>query len=394
MKKINSTVAVVLLLCSAHVLAASPILATPGTLSGYTFFDAPQSSGDGGEIGDEVGTLQRCVYTPPSPDTTVTVSPILESSKDIKVYFRIVGGDGGPGVNGGGGGSSAILKNNQLVVTGPGANGGATATSKGGNFFMKKGDTLRMITGGGGGQGVWTAGYSVGGGGGAGYKGGGGGASHIGSGFTSAGAWAGRGGDVSPGVGGFVPGSMGGTAGSDSSGGIATYPDGSTAPFGTFNTGFTARIYSMQYVPGTGWVYPPTNDVAIKHPATLTRQGSPGGGRPHTWLSGSGGKAGFGGGGAAAFQGGPDSSATISYTSSNGDVTASYRDGYSNTYITSYKSTDIAKYDIPDYTMELTRKKVDLSIYNPSYYQYFVHAGSFPGQIILMYQAKACTVFQ
>ncbi|MVT36619.1 hypothetical protein GO497_01110 [Acidovorax citrulli] len=56
-----------------------------------------------------MSTLQRCVWTPSQGDQTVTVNPGYDYKKDITVYYRLAGGDGGAGYTGGGGGSSAIL---------------------------------------------------------------------------------------------------------------------------------------------------------------------------------------------------------------------------------------------------------------------------------------------
>ncbi|WP_157774155.1 hypothetical protein [Paracidovorax citrulli] len=135
--------------------SAGPIVVTPGSLSSYVYYPPVAGAGGsaGGGTGEDVSTLQRCVWTPSQGDQTVTVNPGYDYKKDITVYYRLAGGDGGAGYTGGGGGSSAILLNGAKVAVGPGGAGGSRAPEVTGVFKVKVGDTLRFVTGGGEAQG-------------------------------------------------------------------------------------------------------------------------------------------------------------------------------------------------------------------------------------------------
>lgn len=233
------------------VAIAAPVVVTPGSMAGYTYFPpATTGSGSGGSGTDNVGTLQRCFWTPPAGDHTVNLASSnwydYGDTRPLTLYYMVAGGNGGNNPGGGGGGSSAILKNGSLAALGRGGDGGLMSQPAEGTVQVVKTDILRFITGGGGGAGVsnssaFYSSYSQlsGGGGGAGYTGGGGGASST-SGITFAqyaaqwGESGGKGGGTTPGAGGFTNSSsnMPGTAGSGMNGGIGVYPNGSSVANG------------------------------------------------------------------------------------------------------------------------------------------------------------------
>lgn len=364
------------------------VVVTPGSLAGYTYFPKAQVSGSGagGGGGENVTTLQRCLYAPESPDKTVTVAnDMFDYDKDLSFYYRMVGGNGGAGFNGGGGGSSAILLNGAKVAVAPGGNGGSVAAEVAGFVKIKKGDTLRFITGGGGGDGYGSP--AVGGGGGAGYTGGGGGASKA-SGSISAGEAAlavGRGGGDTPGVGGAVAGGFAGTSGSGMTGGVSTYPSGSSSPVGTaggINSWYYHEIYGAPWVTST-----------LRHPATATIMGSPNGGMNYGFFSGGGGS--LGNGGSHAFNVQPSycngSSVNVHTTD---DHTYVNDNGPCYTYYNWYNYKRARSMFFPPHTSDMKLTRAYPTVTNNGYNPQNSVAGSFPGQIIGMYQAPVCGILR
>ncbi|WP_208935428.1 hypothetical protein [Paracidovorax avenae] len=369
---------------------AGPIVVTPGSLSSYVYYPPVASGGSAaGGAGEDVSTLQRCVWTPSQGDQTVTVSPGYDYQKDITVYYRLAGGNGGAGYTGGGGGSSAILQNGAKIAVGRGGDGNARASEVSGVFKVKVGDTLRFVTGGGGGDGLVANGFAVGGGGGAGYAGGGGGGS-LGSRSATAADYpgiAGKGGGDSPGAGGYASGSMAGTAGIAMQGGVGTYPDGSTAPYGTQADSYTGSItyYSDLYKYFSG----------LKFPATATTMGAPIGSADSNFTN-------FGGGGGKLASAGSVSirfnfaycqNANSSFTSSRDSVNISDNGQcYSNFNRYNYVLAKSEQYSTPGTDLLLTRKLADVS--NGGNQPINVAGGSLPGQIVTMYQAPVCGIFK
>lgn len=365
------------LFLQANQTQAAPIVATPGSVSGYTYYPPPNKmpTDSGSNSGNDVSTLQRCLWAPSSGDQTVTVYDDFGSNQSIKLLYRVVGGDGGSGPTGGGGGSSAILLNGVAAVIGNGGDGGSVAQQKSGSISIKAGDVLRFITGGGGGAGVWGGTFSIGGGGGAGYMGGGGGASHQGSNISSAPTAKGLGGGANPGAAGYGSGMWSGTAGAYLAGGVSTFLNGSSAPTDSFS-GTTNYSSYTDWNYGWGSYVPP----ATRWPASGTRQGSPmGDPTNYTWLGGSGGGLGYGGGIAV-----NTSNTTGAFSTSN-----YYRHTPNCSYNCDqwYAGADMSKYPPHNSSMNLTRQFVyDNSFGSP----WFASGGSFSGQIITMYQAQSC----
>lgn len=384
--------AALLALALATAATAQTILVTPGSLANYTYIPpgSGSGSGSGGGTGENVSTLQRCLWAPTTPDETRTVADgFYDFNKEVTVYYRIAGGNGGATAIGGGGGASAIVKNGAVVALGKGGDGGQSAAEVTGTFTIKKGDVLRFVTGGGGGDGVSSGSIHVGGGGGAGYTGGGGGASLAGRGLSALDLTtsAGKGGGTSPGQGGYISGGNSGTAGIGQSGGVSTWSDGSSAPIGSYYYG----TYTNQYYDNRG-------GRAVKFPATSTRSGSPTGNLLNAgngsnsvgdgYFSGGGGKPGWGGGrwaiigaygGCRATLTSNDTSVTID------DNTPCYT--FYNVYV--YRRETMSRYPAHTGDMQLTRTKTP-------YYQNGneVYGGSLPGQIITMYQAPVCGLLQ
>lgn len=279
----KSTAAFALVLAGAmHAALAAPIVATPGSLAGYTYFPAATSSGGGSSaVGDEVSTLQRCVFTPTAGDQTVRVDEksLYGYTKPIQIIYTMAGGDGGAGYAGGGGGSSAILHNGTLKELAPGADGGQISVVKYGRFAVNANDQIRFVTGGGGGDGISYSdpmgnAKTIGGGGGAGYTGAGAGGSSANRAITSASdilLAAGKGGGASPGVGGFVSGGFSGTNATGMQGGVSTFPDGSSAPMGAASSKIYSTSSSIMGSTYTAFFYEPTPS---RIPATDTTQGS------------------------------------------------------------------------------------------------------------------------
>jgi hypothetical protein len=176
--------AVALLLALTGAVAA-PVVPTPGSAAGYSFFPpVPSTSLSGAQ---EV--LAICYATPAATTRTLVMSSRnwFGYTKPITVYYKMVGG--GAGGNGGAaslpqigsaGGSTAILKNGALIAVANGANAGFAAPVVSGSFTVTGSDTLQFVLGGGGGgsdvgqayTGTWDS-YALPGGGGAGYYGGG-----------------------------------------------------------------------------------------------------------------------------------------------------------------------------------------------------------------------------
>lgn len=369
---------------------AGPIVVTPGSLSSYVYY--PPVAGSGGSAaggaGEDVSTLQRCVWTPSQGDQSVTVNPGYDYKKDITVYYRLAGGDGGAGYTGGGGGSSAILLNGAKVAVGPGGAGGSRASEVTGVFKVKAGDTLRFITGGGGGAGLTGSGFAIGGGGGAGYTGGGGGGS-LGSRSVSASdypAIAGKGGGEGPGAGGYASGAMAGTPGLYMQGGVGTFPDGSSAPYGSQADSYSGSLsyYSDFYKYFSG----------LKFPATPTTMGAPIGSADSnfTTFGGGGGRLASGGSVGIRFNFAYCQNANSSFQASrdsveisdNGQCYYSY-----NRY--SYVLAKTEQFPQPTSSLALTRKYPEVN--NTNNQPIIIASGSLPGQIVTMYQAPVCGVF-
>lgn len=368
--------------------SANTIVVTPGSVAGYSYFPpSTQKGSGGGGSGEDVSTLQRCLWAPNKGDQYANVIDDFGYEKEVKVLYKIVGGDGGPGINGGGGGSSAIIKNGGAVVIAEGGNGGKSAVVKSGVFVINKGDALRFVTGGGGGTGVWGGNFSIGGGGGAGYMGGGGGASHKGTNLGASSDMGGRGGGAAGGAGGYAPGTWAGTAGAYLTGGISTYLNGSTAPIGSPN-GNAYQWHNYRNF-NTGDTY--VSQVS-KYPATATRQGSPMGDwqgkswvSEPAWLAGGGGKLGVGGSGAV------DAGTKVGNYSA--DTSGGYYRGNECTYCSSYffAGSDMLNYPPHTTDMALTRRILVSQNGGPTDTQTWPNGGSsLGGQIILMYQAPVC----
>ena len=360
---------------------AGPVVVTPGSLASYTYFPPAASGGEvgGGGQGGEQDSLQRCLFAPTSGNQSVSVIDDFDYSKDIKLYFRMVGGDGGSGNNGGGGGSSAILKNGVAVAVANGGDGGGRiAPEMSGTLLIKKGDTLRFVTGGGGGGGYWTPSGSIGGGGGAGYQGGGGGASHSGTSRTATGSEVGKGGSTVAGAGGYAPGMWAGTPGGSLVGGISTYANGSTAPTPGNPTGFS-NFTDWNY----GTVY--FDPMKLRYPATQSQQGGPMGDMMiFSVLGGSGGSLGNGGAGTfdTAGRRGSFSGPNVFFSIPNCTYNCNW----------SYISSVMGKYPPHTEDMKLTRRIV----YNDAYgsVETPFQGSSLGGQIITMYQAPTCGVLR
>lgn len=402
--------AALLALAFATAATAQTILVTPGSLANYTYIPpgSGSGSGSGGGTGENVSTLQRCLWAPTLADQTKTIGDgFYDFNKEVTAYYRIVGGDGGPTAVGGGGGSSAILKNGAVVALGKGGDGGQSATQASGTFTFKKGDVLRFITGGGGGGGVaatqWGYTFYIGGGGGAGYTGGGGGASLGGRALTGtdANTSGGKGGGLTPGQGGYISGGLSGTAGIGPNGGVSTWSDGSSAPVGSVGPGDPVYRNAYSYVEysynGSTSVSGSTNS---KHPATPTKNGSPtgdlmNGGVRKNWdgfFAGGGGRLGYGGERARYI-----SSNTPNCTRANSSITSApdYTFVDDNTVCaTSYNQykwlrDNYKRYPPHTGDMQLTR------LQTPYYQNGNETYDSVPaGQIILMYQAPVCGLLQ
>lgn len=376
---------------AANIAAAAPVVVTPASMAGYNYFPPPPpaSSTGGGGSSDSTSTLQRCVWQPSSGDQTVTASNFYDYDKEINVYYRMAGGNGGAGITGGGGGSSAILKNGTVVAIGPGGNGQQNAAPVSGTFKVAKNNTVRFITGGGGGDGIIGNGYSIGGGGGAGYTGGGGGASanrHLVN--ADYPASAGKGGSNNPGDGGSVTSGMNGTSGSGMNGGVATFPNGNTTPTGNAGTGSYSQTWNYYDYWGL------SISEVTKHMATTTRSGAPAGGFNYRGFSGGGGRLGAGGQRATAV--GPSycngSSINLGYAPNEQYVNDN---GGCYTYYNWYTFylAEVAYYPASDTNMALTRRFRETPP-NNGYLPIYSTGGTLPGQIVLMYQAPTCEVFQ
>ena len=373
----------------AQVSNSAPIVATPGSLAGYTYFPAATSGGGSGSSGAEnASTLMRCVRTPTKNDRTINLadSAWYDYDKPITIYYKMWGGDGGHGSLAGGGGSSAILKNGAPVAIGPGGNGGQSAPAVTGQFTATKTDTLRFIVGGGGGGSYLDV---VGGGGGAGYKGGGGGASVAsGTPLSIPPEARGGGGSNTVGIGGFfTPASIGtavirtGTSGSDMTGGVSTYPDGNTSPIGSAQPNGTYQVEGSYDSSG----YRHISDSS-RHPATTTSSGS-----YITYTVSYMGTAGAGGGGALGFSGRiPMSFGTQNYNSfwvssiHTSNLEQRPRQGY---------ATDLAyteNYTRPTDDFNVSRVQKPITRHNGSNFYDISPSGALPGLIAIMYQAPTC----
>ena len=401
----KSTAAFALVLAGAmHAALAAPIVATPGSLAGYTYFPPSNNGGSSEASGTNVSTLMRCYKQPSANNRTISMSSRnwYDLDKPVQVYVRAYGGDGGGGPAGGGGGSSAVLKNGVAVVIAPGADGGKAASVTTGTFSISKGDTLQFIVGGGGGGSYGSITTSiVGGSAGAGYKGGGGGASSTGKVAAGDPNIAGKGGGSNPGTGGFVtPGyqisgsSLPGTSGNGSDGGVGTWPDGSSQPLGTFQTGAgQTRTYSTRYN-----ISPDFQQVsyASRWPASLNYSGSvviSNVTQNYIYYAGAGGGAGSGG----TSSGSSYSDGTTNWVSTTSSPNAPARISnffrvYSNTYYpncgytpNAYETYAATEYNVcsasqwPENTDSFN---VSRTIVNPR--------GSYPGQIVVMFQAPTC----
>lgn len=241
--------------------AHSQVTVTPGTVSGFNFFPPkPAVAVIGTSDGKPVEGLNKCYRGQHLPDASYVLnSKSFWSGNTIRMYYKILGGDGGLSANGGGGGSSILFQNGNVVAIGPGGDGNKEAKEVFGEFWVKPGDVLRLITGGGGGTGVPGA---AGGGGGAGWKGGGAGGMYT----------PGKGGTDNPGAGGTGGGaSQYGTAGVNSNGGVSMFPDGNSAPTGN-GPNYTWHWASIGWgLPG----YPGAQTRAdTRWPATPSRNGS------------------------------------------------------------------------------------------------------------------------
>lgn len=393
----------ILVALGAHgAVSAGTVVVTPGSLAGYTYFPKAESSGggSGGSGTDNVGTLQRCFWTPPAGDHTVTLSNSnwydYGDTRPITFYYKMAGGNGGSSYAGGGGGSSAILKNGTEVKVAPGGSGGNSNTgsqispTQEGSFTATKSDILRFVTGGGGGDAAVYSGYGyhysfVGGGGGSGYMGGGGGASSSVGAMTPAVAdvqlvnMGGKGGSTTPGAGG-VPysGTQYGTAGIGMNGGVATYPDGNSAPVGTAPTAYQNFTYYCDINSS------PTCYGQYRFAAKPTLNGSHA--LPLFYSSGSMIGIGAGGGGALGYSG--TGVAYMTYDSyRSGNLWTSPGGPSSGGNYTTLNSfgTSIMYYPAPT-TLNLTRApRTDAG---------GMTGGGLSGQIVLMYQAPVCSILK
>lgn len=384
----NAVISLAICLTSVGALSA-PIVATPGSLAGYTYFPAATSGGGSGSSGAEnASTLMRCVRTPTKNDRTINLadSAWYDYDKPITIYYKMWGGDGGPGSLAGGGGSSAILKNGAPVAIGPGGNGGQSAPAVTGQFTATKTDTLRFIVGGGGGGSYLNF---VGGGGGAGYKGGGGGASVAsGTPLSIPPEARGGGGSNTVGIGGFfTPASIGtavirtGTSGSDMTGGVSTFPDGSTSPIGPASTNGSYAV-EAGFLDWAGFY----TSYSSRHPASTTSSGS-----YIAYAVSYTGTSGAGGGGALGLSG----RIPMSFGSQN------YGSGHVSSIQTSNPSqqprqgiaTPLASTEnyikpADDFNVSRLQKSVTL---NNGWNDYDVTpSGALPGLIAIMYQAPTC----
>lgn len=372
---------------------AAPVVVTPGSMAGYTYFAPAASTGGGGGsgTGEDVSTLQRCLWAPSSGDQTVSVANQFNYTKPITLYYRLVGGNGGSGPSGGGGGSSAILLNGTVAALGKGSDGNAgNAPEVAGTLTIKAGDTLRFVTGGGGGDGMAMPGFTIGGGGGAGYTGGGGGGS-INRALTGAdyATLPGKGGAATGGAGGTATGGMAGSNGSSLQGGVGTWPNGSAAPTGTQSpnpSNYNAYFMYFDFMGLTVGVN------GSKWPATANFRGAPIGdptnGNQFGWAGG-GGKLGYGGGVAMYTQ---NYWCQGSRATFNWQDDADLKDDASgcptnyNTY--RYLHAQMSKYPAHGSDMKLTRTYPLPT--NTGYNPIESTGGSLPGQIITMYQAPVC----
>lgn len=388
-KFMKSTTALALVLAGTmHAALAAPIVATPGSLAGYTYFPAATtSSGSGGSGTDNVGTLQRCFWTPTTGDQTVNLKDSnwydYGDTRPMTFYYKIAGGNGGAGYSAGGGGSSAILKNGAEVIVAPGGDGSATSSAVAktleGSFTVVKADSIRFVTGGGGGDPVITT-YNahIGGGGGSGYRAGGGGASsgYLASPTTGTTNAGGKGGGTAPGAGGVIDGfpALAGTAGSGTTGGVATYPDGSSAPVGPAPAPNSGYAYSCIY-----WMTPPCSGQ-YRYPATATKNGSSsylGWTGAASAAAGGGGALGFSGTGVTMMEYGeyvPSGAIVTNHTVPS--VYGNY--GYGRTVL----GTRLELFARPT-TLALTRAPNLTGTYQ---------GGGLPGQIVVMYQAPMCSI--
>lgn len=375
-------------LTTALSAAAGTVVVTPGSLAGYTYFPKAESTGGSSGGGtDNVGTLQRCFWTPPSGDHTVTLANSnwydYGDTRPLTLYYILAGGSGGGMPGGGGGGSSAIIKNGTLSVLGPGGDGGLTPPPVEGTVQVTKADILRFITGGGGGSGStsysgWSGGsYSQlsGGGGGAGYTGGGGGASSTSS-ITTAqlasqwGSSGGKGGGLTPGAGGTTnsASNMPGTAGSGMNGGIGVYPNGSSLANGSAASAASPAYYIYCDGGCTGqW----------KHMATPTVGGSHG----FPIIVHQSAMMGYVPGGGGAFGIGGTSGATLMYSAfvPTGSAWTAPNEprSWGNAYNQINTGVRIEQFPAPT-SLALTRPA----------------GSSVPGQIVVMYQAPVCSILR
>lgn len=370
---------------SITLLAHGAVVVTPGTMAGYNYFPASGESSSSGSSSEDVSTLQRCVWTPATGDQTVTVGNLYGYTKDITLYYTMVGGDGGKGPAGGGGGSSAIVLNGAVAALGKGGDGGtAYAPTAKGTFKIKAGDQLRFVTGGSGGDTYIGTNFTIGGGGGAGYTGGGGGGSLTSRAATAGDspALGGKGGAVLPGIGGFVGGGLTGTAGNGMQGGISTYPDGSTSPVGPDSAnGYWTEVKT------SGWI----TTKSSKYPALPNRMGSPICSNTGNVIecAGGGGKLGKSGGFAVPGVGymAYSCNETLNAYPDIQTIMASQCDstGYTSW---AYWLPHIEIYPEPSYDLKLTRTYPDIPV------GYISTAGSLTGQIVTMYQAPVCGIFE
>lgn len=178
--------------CAAGAALAAPVVVTPNSLAGYTFY--PPLGGGSSGVGAMQETLQTCFVEPARGDRTLVMNTRYWAglNRPLTVFYRLVGAGGAVGKSpssveprfGGGGGSTAILRNGSLVATASGApSAGAATAAAPGQFQVTSTDTLRLVVGGGGGGGYryynytgvypYYTYYALPGGGGGGYFGGG-----------------------------------------------------------------------------------------------------------------------------------------------------------------------------------------------------------------------------
>lgn len=357
------------------------ITVTPGSATDFIFFPPSSGSGNGGEGGDRSEALERCVYFVTRPDVTFKLDKLsFYTLEKIRLYYQMVGGDGGPGVNGGGGGSSAFIYNGTPTIA-PGGNGGQSAPIVRGELLVSPGDTIRVVTGGGGGAGVIN---SAGGGGGAGWTGGGAGGSSTG----------GRGGAAAPGAAGT--GGPTATAGSGHYGGISGWADGNTTPVGAGgshsfrvnNSGiFSTSVYRLPASPT--WSGSPAKPIVGNNITADTRTITGGGGGAwghsgsgplditylHNWTSQRGGW----------------------YRMDNNTLFVSNGQTMANASTeTESRMSNISMYEDTG-RFELTRKRWEWAmsapgLYGSTNYWQIYDEGGISGQIVIMYNAPDCTL--